>query len=521
MTEYTSINEAFEILGGRPIGNGGFSTVYKVRRLEDGEIYALKVLNYTDKDRDKIFSDFMSEVALLQRINHPVVVRVVEKFMIGGQPAILMELVEGQSLWRMMEKCKYFSPEEVIKLLQDLAGGLTACHDAQIPMTQRGGDTDTALLGEYAIVHNDLHPKNIICLESPRDGRLYKLIDFGLSFTNAHGIRNSHRVNGMVEFKPPEKWDSKTWGDISTRSDIYSFGVVLYTMLAGHPPFGWVEDYSDVSQCYSQQQQCLTGTIPDLWAARRASIEAEEFVFPTQPDFPYWLNLLVMKCLALNPRERFRSGRELQAYLQEGLAGTLPSDWLQHEQPAPLFKPELSVPDRPISPPLPPKTTSWWQMSRVQVRSLGLITLIAFCIVTMGYIGGSLLFDWRSNTQAEVVNTKHMPGRVVVERFLEADVEAMDAGGVDRLEPYLSFPLNYYGIQMSRMQDFKQHYERSLQNIRSKDMRIDSIVELDEHRYVVYRTFYVQKAYTVKQFNRAEYISLDLQNRVQTISYNP
>lgn len=515
MVEYTSLNEAFDIVGERPIGSGGFSTVYKVRRLEDGEIYALKILNYSDKDRDKIFGDFMSEVALLQRINHPAVVRVVDQFMIGGQPAILMELVEGQSLWNMIEERKYFSAEEVIELLRDLSSGLTACHDTQIPKNQRGSTSDTILLGEYAIVHNDIHPKNIICLESPTGGRLYKLIDFGLSFTNADSIRNSHRVNGMVEFKSPEKWDSKTWGNISTRSDIYSFGVVLYTMLAGHPPFGWVEDYSDVSQCYSQQQQCLLGAIPDLWAARRATMEVKEFVFPTQPDFPYWLNLLVMKCLALNPRERFRSGRELQLYLEEGLADKIPSDWRTHEPPSP---PQPPMPDPPFPPPPPP---SWRQRHREQVQRLGLITLVVFCLVTIAYLGGSLLMDWWASTRTEVINTEQMQGRVVVERFLETDVKAMDPGGIARLEPYLSFPLNYYGKLMSNMQDFSQHYERGLKNIRAKDMKVDSIVELDTRRYVVRRTFYMQKASSVKQFNRAEYIKLDAKNRIQTISYQP
>lgn len=515
MMEYASINEAFEILGGRPIGSGGFSTVYKVRRLKDGQVYALKILNYSDKDRDKVFSDFMSEVALLERINHPTVVRVVEQFMIGGQPAILMELVEGKSLWTMIEERKYFSAEEVIELLRDLAGGLTACHDMQIPMTQRGSTTNTVLLGEFAIVHNDLHPKNIICIEASTRGRLYKLIDFGLSFANADSIRNSHRVNGMVEFKSPEKWDAKKWGDITTRSDIYSLGVVLYTMLAGHPPFGWVKDYSSGSQCYRQEQQCLSGAIPDLWEARRATIEAEEFAFPTQPDFPYWLNQLVMKCLALNPRGRFRSGRELQLYLEEGLAGKLPSDWRAHEPPPP---PPPPLPDDEEAPSLSP---SWWQRHRKQVQRLGLITLVTFCIVAISYLCGSLLLDWWASTRKEVVNTEQMQGRIVVERFLEADVKIMDAESIAHLEPYLSFPLNYYGDLMNSMQDFRQHYERGLKNIRAKDMKLDSIVELDTRRYVVHRTFYMQKASSVKQFNRAEYISLDSKNRIQTISYQP
>lgn len=522
MVEYTSLNEAFEIVGERPIGSGGFSTVYKVRRLLDGEIYALKILNYTDKDRDKIFSDFKSEVALLQRINHPAVVRVVDQLMIGGQPAILMELVEGQSLWNMIEERKYFSSEEVIELLRDLAGGLTACHDTQIPMTQRGSATDTVLLGEYAIVHNDIHPKNIISVEADTGGRIYKLIDFGLSFSNADSIRNSHRVNGMVEFKSPEKWDSSKWGNISTRSDIYSLGVVLYTMLAGHPPFGWVEDYSSNSQCYRQEQQCLAGLIPDLWEARRSTIEAVEFTFPTQPDFPFWLNKLVMKCLTLNPKERFRSGRELQSYLEKGLEGKLPSDWDKHEPPPPLPpKPEPPYPPVLPTPPSPPESDSWWQRHREQVQRTGLITLVLFCLVVIGYLGGSLLIDWWASTGEEIVNTEQMQGRTVVERFLETDVKAMDAKGIARLEPYLCFPLDYYGKLMGNMQDFSEHYEKGLKSIRGKQMKVDSIVQLDTHRYVVHRTFYVQKAYSVKQFNRAEYISLDAQNRVQTISYQP
>lgn len=524
---YDTLPADLEHVGdGLPIGEGACSRVYKVRHRSTGQVYALKILSLQQAYAQEVLQEFLGELQILRRIHHPSVVRVEDHFLIGGQPALLMEFIEGESLGALLSRRGYLSTAEVLEVLGCIAEGLVACHNMQIPMGQQGTASETVLLSEHAIIHNDIHLKNIIRTERSMGGYSYKLIDFGLSFVDSRQVRAEHIENGMLEFKAPEKWLPEL-GNLSTRSDIYSFGIVLYTLLAGSPPFGWV-DHRDALAQQRQREQCLAGAIPALWYRRQSGIEARELAYPSRPDYPYWLDALIRKCLARNPQERFRSGRELLAALRDGLQSRSEAEW-------PAVIPRESMPVQPIPVPMPTATstaldsiapepspsvgprilqpkqnTSWDNLKRI-----ALITLCVASLVGLVYVLGTLLLGGGSASEPLDEATE----RLRIEEYLSADIAAQDSLGISRIEPYLAFPLDYYGITLRNEEAFRKHYRRGISSITRKEMDLDSIVPQSEHNYMVYRKLRIHKGRSKRKTTVVELFRLDEEGRIVSIRY--
>ena len=204
MKENIVWDEKFEPLD--EIGSGGFSRVLKVRYKPDGKIYALKIMNFdiSDKSREAELNDFYREVDFLKKLRHDSIVRIIDDFLIDYKPAILMEYVEGQSLAHIIRDEKYLPANEVIEIARQISAGLMACHNSVQP-SQIGLVSDTMILSQ-AIIHNDIHSKNIIKTTGEDGTTQYKLIDFGLSFADPEKASKELKVHGMKEFKAPEKW---------------------------------------------------------------------------------------------------------------------------------------------------------------------------------------------------------------------------------------------------------------------------------------------------------------------------
>ncbi|MEZ6095401.1 MAG: serine/threonine-protein kinase [Pirellulaceae bacterium] len=200
----------YEIIG--VLGRGGMGTVFKGKHETTGELVAIKALSHSTADETHFRNRFESEIQALLKLNHPNIVRILSFGQEKGTLFFAMELIEGKSLFHLQREVKKFDWRDVLRIARDVAQALRHAHD-------RG------------IIHRDLKPGNL--MKCDKDG-VIKVADFGIakSFGTSHDTRDN--VIGTLDFMSPEQATGKP---VTVRSDLYSLGAVLYTLLSGHPPF--------------------------------------------------------------------------------------------------------------------------------------------------------------------------------------------------------------------------------------------------------------------------------------------
>lgn len=316
---------SYDIL--KVLGHGGFSAVFKARRKKDDKIVALKQLDISlENENQKEYKDFKEEVDILKKLNHPNIVKVYGEYILDNKPSLEMEFIDGETLETILKREKYFSVEETLDIIEQIAGALNYCHHYTIP-NEIVSNTDSVLLKRNAVIHNDINPKNILRTKNEDGSYRYVLIDFGLSFTDPNEVRHSKKEEGMAEYKAPEKWTGTTVG---APSDIYSLGIVVYELLTGAVPFP-VKDYKRTGDMIQLEEKHKTASIPDICSKRIQTIKIKSQVddaINIDCDIPKWLEVLIKKCLEKIPESRFKTGRELSQFYYEGLDGkvTIPKE---------------------------------------------------------------------------------------------------------------------------------------------------------------------------------------------------
>ena len=334
LEEYTLLEE---------LGQGGFATVYKVRHNELGYIRAIRVLNATiTSEQDPTYRKFKEECRLLLRLgngNHPNIVHIYQPLLRAQKAIVEMDYVDGEDLFHYLERNKNFIPtEDVLRMLREIGSALAYCHYDiyRFSMDREEDDlkddpndgskillddkTLRRLVEKYRVIHNDIHSGNIIRRE---DGS-YVLLDFGLAIEGGNVVRSSRRQHGGApEFKSPEKWEDETV--LTTESDIYSFGVVLYELLAGRVPFPFDKSTSNIAKAEYMLSEAHRAQIPEpIEPLRREAFEAAYPEQTYEKDYPDWLEELIMKCLEKNPKDRFHSAKELFDYAEEQISNIKP-----------------------------------------------------------------------------------------------------------------------------------------------------------------------------------------------------
>eukprot|EP00741_Cyanophora_paradoxa_P000098 tig00000057_g94.t1 len=253
--------EDFYKLGDR-LGSGAFAVVYTCTRKNDGALFACKVMEKTHLNQDIV----AREVSIMQAVEHPNLVRLCDFFENETKIWIVVEWCRGGELFDKLCKRGSLSEKEVKGIAVQILNGLACLHSK-------------------SFVHRDLKPENVLFYSGEPDSEV-KISDFGLADKlTADGLR---LMCGTPEFIAPEviKGDPYRQG-----VDMWSFGVMLYVLLCGFPPFS----AEKVDALYDK-------------------ISAGVYDFPA----PYWSDItpmakdLIGRLLQVNPSERYTVHEALQ-----------------------------------------------------------------------------------------------------------------------------------------------------------------------------------------------------------------
>ena len=200
------------------LGRGGMGTVFRGRHNDTGQEHAIKVLAPRFADDPHFRGRFESEIKALLKLDHENIVSLLSYGQDAGQLFFAMELVNGQSLYQMQKAGHKFDWRQVLNIARDCANGLRHAHD-------RG------------IIHRDLKPGNLMMADATSESpNQVKLTDFGIAKSFGSSQNTGTNILGTMDFMSPEQARGEP---VTARSDLYSLGAVLFTLLAGRPPFQW------------------------------------------------------------------------------------------------------------------------------------------------------------------------------------------------------------------------------------------------------------------------------------------
>ena len=355
----------------RELGRGGMAKVFLGTDTVLGRTVAIKILAPQFAEDEGFVQRFRREAQAAARISHPAIVSVFDTGSDDGVHFIVMEFVEGRTLAEFLTGGGRIMPDRAIAIAQDVCRALDGAH-------------------AQGVIHRDIKPGNIML--NPR-GEV-KVTDFGIArmTTTADTVAQTAAILGTASYLSPEQAQGQP---VDGRSDIYSLGCVLYEMITGRPPF--------------------LGDSPVTVASKQV---LEQPVAPStlNGDVKQDLDAVVLRALAKNPANRYRSAEEMRADL-ERVARGLPVE------ATPLLAPattqafdQPAQPTQVLQPPEPERRSPWIPVA---------VTLILIGILgaVLWFLAATLLGD---DDQATSVLIEVPP--VIGERQKAAEDLLVEAG---------------------------------------------------------------------------------------------
>jgi len=287
----SALSEKYEIVA--EIGHGGNATVYQAIQKNLDRKVALKVLLPALVNDPGYLERFHLEARAIAKLRHPNIVTIYDEGNEQGVHFIAMEFLEGKDLHHLVKEKGSLRIQDAVEMAKCMAAALDYAHS-------------------YGIIHRDVKSSNIIMTST----RTSVLTDFGIAQS---GIRSVHTKSGSLlgtpEFMSPEQAGGKP---VDPRTDFYSLGVVLYHTLSGQYPFQGESPITTIHKILSEKPVPL-GRLVKL---------------------PLSLEEAIERCLAKDPDQRVRNGKELIELLTPGA------------QQGNFRPPEVVLP-RPVDPPAP------------------------------------------------------------------------------------------------------------------------------------------------------------------------
>lgn len=263
-----------------PLGAGGMGEVYRARDTRLDRTVAVKILSASVGALPELKARFEREARAISHLQHPNICVLHDIGQQDGTDYLVMEYLEGESLADRLARGP-LPPEQVLRYAREVADALDKAHRA-------------------GLVHRDLKPGNVMLTKSGA-----KLLDFGLAkpavtaaahvataLTQAKPLTTEGMLVGTFQYMAPEQLEGK---EADTRSDLFSFGTIVYEMATGRRAF---------------EGKTQASTIAAILAAEPAPMCS------LQPMTPPALERLVRRCLAKDPDERWQSAADLAAELR-------------------------------------------------------------------------------------------------------------------------------------------------------------------------------------------------------------
>lgn len=263
------IGDRYEIL--EKIGTGGMSDVYKAKCHKLNRFVAVKVLKQEFSENANFVSKFRVEAQAAAGLMHPNIVNVYDVGEENGIHYIVMELVEGITLKKYIEKKARLSYKEAVSIAIQVSMGIEAAHNNHI-------------------IHRDIKPQNIII---SKEGKV-KVTDFGIAKAATSNTITSN-VMGSVHYTSPEQ---ARGGYSDEKSDIYSLGITLFEMLTGRVPFNGETTVAIAIKHIQEELPSPKNFVPEI----PASVEG-----------------IVIKCCQKSPDRRYQNMQELVSDLKQSL----------------------------------------------------------------------------------------------------------------------------------------------------------------------------------------------------------
>lgn len=278
----TIIADRFEIK--KVIGKGGFSTVYLANQKSLNREVAIKILHSDFANNPLKIRRFQNEAEAISCLSHPNIAAVHDYGVLPeGQPYLVMEYANGKTISEIVKEKGKFSNPEAVTLFIQACDGLAEAHTK-------------------GLIHRDIKPSNIILVGSEEGTLRVKILDFGLAKMitgddDVEDLTRTGEVLGTPAFMSPEQCRGEF---VDKRTDIYSFGCVMYMMLSGQQPLSGENTFELIKKQISYKPPPLGRLVSDI---------------------PKRMERIVSKALAKEPDERFQSFADLK----DALLGNEPS----------------------------------------------------------------------------------------------------------------------------------------------------------------------------------------------------
>lgn len=279
------------------LGFGGMSVVYKAEQELIEKFFAVKTVKFRVDERPSLWQRFEREVKTLSKLSHPNIVTVYD-CVLGedGQPYVVMDYLEGQSLDQVLQQRGRFSLKQLLSIATQSCSAVAHAH-------------------RNNVIHRDIKPANIMVIEQKDGPKLppldcqapvqeadeepkyqVKVVDFGLAKLgeDSRKLTQSGELWGSPPYMSPEQI---VGADCDGRSDIYSLGCVVYEMATGRDPFWTANVYELLHKHLNEAPPTLKEACPE-------------------GDFPPHLQAVLEKAMAKNPEDRFASMTEFREALE-------------------------------------------------------------------------------------------------------------------------------------------------------------------------------------------------------------